>query len=53
MAECEHCGVTVHDLPFEELGLSVEEAADSLFERVDGVTYCRRVLLSRLGRGPG
>lgn len=41
MSECALCGVTPHDLPFEELGLTAEEAADVLFERDQGETYCQ------------
>lgn len=40
MNECTTCGVTLHDLPFEELGLSEEDAADTLFEYIKGKTYC-------------
>lgn len=41
MAECETCGVTTFDLPYEELELDAEEADDLLFEQVDGTTYCQ------------
>jgi hypothetical protein len=39
-AECAGCGVTAADLPYEELGLDLEEASDVLFQQVDGATYC-------------
>lgn len=40
-AECAGCGVTAADLPYEDLGLDLEEASDTLFERINGATYCR------------
>lgn len=39
-AECESCGVTAADLPFEDMGLTLEEASDVLFEHEGGVTLC-------------
>lgn len=41
VVECVACGIAVSDLPYEELGLDVDEAADVLFERIDGQTYCQ------------
>jgi hypothetical protein len=39
--ECEQCGITPGDLPHEEMGMSVEEFADVMFESRDGVTLCQ------------
>ena len=39
--ECVRCGITPGDLPYEELGLTLDEAAETLFERVDGETRCQ------------
>ncbi|MBA0126311.1 hypothetical protein H0B56_12235 [Haloechinothrix sp. YIM 98757] len=44
MSECERCGVTVSDLPIEELGLSTEEAAEAMFDEHDGQTLCQGCL---------
>lgn len=41
-AECDGCGVTAADLPYEDLGLSLDEASEFLFERDGGsVTLCQ------------
>ena len=31
-AECTECGVTAADLPYQDLGLSLSEASELLFE---------------------
>lgn len=31
-AECYRCGVTAFDLPYEELGLDLDEASELLFD---------------------
>lgn len=31
-AECRQCGVTAADLPYEELGLTVDQASECLFD---------------------
>lgn len=31
-AECATCGVTAADLPYEEMGLTLEGASDELFD---------------------
>lgn len=41
MPECARCGVTVYDLPFEELGLSAEDAVETMFEQHEGRTLCQ------------
>lgn len=40
-AECEGCGVTAADLPYEDLDMTLDDASDLLFEQVSGVTYCQ------------
>lgn len=40
-AECSRCGVTAADLPFEEMGLDLDEASDLLFDRENGETLCQ------------
>ena len=40
-AECSRCGVTAADLPYEEMGLTLDEASEFLFE--DG--RCRTCVL--------
>lgn len=41
-SECSNCGVTAADLPYEELGLSLEEASETLFERAAcGAIFCQ------------
>lgn len=41
MTECVRCGIMVSDFYYEELGLDIEDAADLLFEQVNGETYCQ------------
>jgi len=40
-AECRKCGVTAADLPFEEMGMTLEEASGQWFERVGSDTFCQ------------
>lgn len=40
-AECRKCGVTAADLPFEEMGMTLEEASEQWFERVGSDTFCQ------------
>lgn len=40
-AECAACGVTAADLPHEDLGLTVAEASELLFEHANGSVRCQ------------
>lgn len=40
-AECASCGITAADLPYEDLGMTLEEASDLLFDHDDVVTTCQ------------
>jgi hypothetical protein len=40
-AECSRCGVTAADLPYEELGLTLAEASEALFERTGDDVTCQ------------
>jgi hypothetical protein len=39
-AECEGCGVTAADLPYEHLGMTLAEASEFLFVHEDGKALC-------------
>lgn len=38
--ECARCGVTVNDLPYQDLGLDYEEALDVMFDHDGSDWYC-------------
>jgi hypothetical protein len=42
--ECDGCGITAEDLPYEDLGLSREEAAEYMFEAIGSRILCRSCL---------
>jgi hypothetical protein len=39
-AECEGCGVTAADLPYEDLGMTLDEASEFMFVHADGGALC-------------
>jgi hypothetical protein len=39
-AECEGCGVTAADLPYEDLHMTIEEASEFMFTHDNGTTLC-------------
>lgn len=40
-AECAACGVTAADLPFEDMGLTLDQASEVLFDGDEGVVLCQ------------
>lgn len=40
-AECAMCGVTAADLPYEDLGMTLDEASELLFDNDGTATYCQ------------
>ena len=38
---CEGCGIAAADLPYEVMGLTLEEAEELFFEHIDGEPYCQ------------
>lgn len=41
MDECDQCGITAGDLPYEEMGMTIEDFADVMFESFDGLVLCQ------------
>jgi hypothetical protein len=39
-AECEGCGVTAADMPYEELGMTLEDASEFMFVSDGKTTLC-------------
>jgi hypothetical protein len=40
-AECAHCGVTAADLPHEDLGMTLDEASEFLFDHDGNTILCQ------------
>jgi hypothetical protein len=40
-AECVRCGVTAADLPYEDLGMTLDEASEFLFDRDGNTILCQ------------
>ena len=40
-AECAGCGVTAADLPYEDLGMTLAEASEFLFDHDGPTVLCR------------
>lgn len=40
-AECSRCGVTAADLPYEDLGMTLNEASEFLFDHDRNRTLCQ------------
>lgn len=39
-AECEGCGVTAADMPYENMGMTVEETSEFMFIHEGGKALC-------------
>lgn len=40
MTECVVCGITPGDLPYEEMGLTLEEAEETMFVKAGDLAWC-------------
>lgn len=40
-AECVACGITAADMPYEELGMTLEDAAEFWFDHDGNQAFCR------------
>ena len=39
-AQCTYCGITAADLPYEEMGLTLTEASETLFHPAGNTVLC-------------